>query len=119
MRVSSAVFRWLSAGILAIILLLSLYLPVSADTGTYEIQKYGVTLEPLDDGRVGITIDQTWRVLTGNIPWITVGLPNDHFDIESSSLAVKKISKSTFVRKLIQKFGLQVLQSLTSPVPHL
>ena len=95
MRTPSAVFRWLSAGILVTILLFCLLMPVFADTGTYEIQKYEVTLEPLDDGRVGLTIEQTWKVLSGNIPWITVGLPNDNFDIESHDLAVKNISKSS------------------------
>jgi hypothetical protein len=52
------------------------------DTGTYRILDYAVTLEPQSSGAVRITYEQEWRVLSGNIPWITVGLPNSQYSVE-------------------------------------
>jgi len=79
------VLRWLSAGTLALIFLVSLVSPVAADTGTYRLSNYAITLEPQSDGRVKITCEQQWVVLTGHIPWITVGLPNDKYEITDFS----------------------------------
>ncbi len=53
----------------------------TADTGTYEISEYRVTLVPLEDGVVEITYYQEWRVTGGNIPWITVGTANRRFTV--------------------------------------
>jgi hypothetical protein len=92
MRANKSLLRWLSAGILALVLLLSSLAPVLADTGTYRLPNYAVTLEPQSDGRVKITYDQTWQVLSGNIPWITVGLPNSHFDLVDFSGAAARLS---------------------------
>jgi hypothetical protein len=83
MRISLSVLRRLSAGILALVVLLLVAAPVSADTGTYQINDYIVTLEPQNDGRVLITVEQEWQVLSGSIPWITVGLPNQDFEIRN------------------------------------
>jgi len=66
--------------------------PVLADTGTYRITDYHVRLEPQNDGTVRITITQNWIVNSGNIPWITVGLPNSHFAIEGKGDAANKVS---------------------------
>jgi hypothetical protein len=52
-----------------------------ADTGTYRLSNYAVTLEPQNDGRVKITYEQDWVVLSGHIPWVTVGLPNAKYEI--------------------------------------
>jgi hypothetical protein len=82
----------LSAGILAIVFLLLAVVPVFADTGTYKISDYVVTLEPQSDGQVRITVVQNWQVLSGDIPWITVGLPNKNFSIENYSGAASKVS---------------------------
>ncbi len=83
MRTLKSVLRWLSPGIFALILILKATNPVSADTGTYKISDYRATLEPQSDGAVKITYQQKWQVLSGNIPWITVGLPNASFTVES------------------------------------
>jgi uncharacterized membrane protein YgcG len=54
---------------------------VWADTGTYEIQDYRVTLTPRSSGEVEISYYQKWLVTGGHIPWITVGTPNSNFVI--------------------------------------
>jgi hypothetical protein len=87
--------RRLSAGILSLIILAVLLLaaiPAYADTGTYKINDYVVTLEPQNDGRVLITVQQQWQVLSGSIPWVTVGLPNRYFEIKGSNGAVRSVS---------------------------
>jgi hypothetical protein len=66
--------------------------PVLADTGTYRIADYHARLEPQNDGTVRINITQDWVVTSGNIPWITVGLPNSHFAIEGKSDAASKVA---------------------------
>jgi hypothetical protein len=73
-------------------LLLLAVMPVFADTGTYRISDYAVMLEPQSDGQVKITVDQKWQVLGGDIPWVTVGLPNSNFSLESWGGAVSKAS---------------------------
>jgi hypothetical protein len=95
MRVPLPVLRRLSFGISVpvIVMLLATALPaLAADTGTYGISDYTVTLEPQSSGQVRITIGQEWRVLGGHIPWVTVGLPNSNFSIESSSGAAARVS---------------------------
>lgn len=92
MRMLNRVLRWLSAGICALIVICLAVTPVLADTGTYGITDYRVWLEPQNDGNVRITITQDWVVNSGNIPWITVGLPNSHFAIEGKGDAAKKVS---------------------------
>jgi hypothetical protein len=51
-----------------------------------------VRLEPQIDGTVRITVTQDWVVNSGNIPWITVGLPNSHFAIEGKGDAAQKVA---------------------------
>ena len=93
MRISAAVLRRLSAGILALAILPLAAAPVvAADTGTYGISDYTVTLTPQSDGQVRMTIAQTWRVLSGDIPWVTVGLPDSHFSIEGYGGNASKLS---------------------------
>ena len=92
MRILNRVLRWLSAGICALIVICLAVTPVLADTGTYGITDYRVRLEPQNDGNVKITITQDWVVNSGNIPWITVGLPNSHFAIEGKGDAANKVS---------------------------
>jgi hypothetical protein len=92
MRLSVRVLRWLSAGIFAIILLIAgLPTPVSADTATYRILDCTIQLEPQPDGQVKITYTQTWKVLSGDIPWVTVGLSNTNFGVVTYSDAAKKV----------------------------
>jgi hypothetical protein len=81
MRTLKSVLRWLSPGIFALVLILNATVPVHADTGTYKISEYTTTLEPQSSGAVKITYRQKWQVLSGNIPWITVGLPNTNFTV--------------------------------------
>jgi hypothetical protein len=81
--------------ICVLILVLGLILsavPIQADTGTYQIPDYVVTLEPQNTGDVLVTYQQTWRVLSGDIPWITVGLPNSYFTIQDFGGAAAKVS---------------------------
>ncbi len=92
MRISLSMLRWLSAGIFVLLALLLAAAPASADTGTYKISDYIVTLEPQNDGRVFLTIEQEWQVLSGNIPWVTVGLPNKYFEVKDFSGDVSKVS---------------------------
>ena len=91
MRVFAGMLRWLSAGIFALVLLLAAAVPVNADTGTYQILDYVVSLEPQSSGKVRITYEQEWKVLSGNIPWITVGLPNSNFSVEEFSGAASRV----------------------------
>jgi hypothetical protein len=93
MRISASMLRGLSAGIFALAIILAAIAPALAldDTGTYSIPGYTVTLEPQSSGQVRITIEQQWKVLGGDIPWITVGLPNDKFAIESFSGAASAV----------------------------
>jgi hypothetical protein len=92
MRISTIMLRRLSSGIFALAILLLLVVPVYADTGTYRISDYIVTLEPQNNGQVMITIEQQWLVLSGDIPWITVGLPNKNFSIDNYDGAASKVS---------------------------
>jgi hypothetical protein len=93
MRIPAAVLRRLSAGILVLAVLLLATTPVfGADTGTYGISEYTVRLEPQPDGQVRMTIEQTWRVLSGDIPWVTVGLPNSHFSVEKYGGNASKVA---------------------------
>lgn len=77
--------------LVAVALLCLAVMPATADTGTYEILSYEVTLTPHSDGKVDIDCYQKWRVTGGSIPWITVGLPNSSFAITGSGLAVRGI----------------------------
>jgi hypothetical protein len=92
MRLSARLLRWLSAGIFALIFIITMAVPVVADTGTYQILNYATTLEPQNTGDVKITYEQQWKVLSGDIPWITVGLPNSHFSIMDYSDAAAKVT---------------------------
>ncbi len=92
MQVLGRMSRWLPAGIFALIFLLVAAIPVNADTGTYRISNYMITLEPQSNGQVKITCEQEWEVLSGNIPWITVGLPNSNFSVVDRGGAASKVS---------------------------
>jgi hypothetical protein len=74
-----------------VILVAFLALPAGADTGTYRILDYQVTLTPHSDGKVDIDYYQKWLVTGGHIPWITVGLPNDDYEITKSGLNVAAV----------------------------
>jgi|WetSurMetagenome_2_1015567.scaffolds.fasta_scaffold206113_1 hypothetical protein len=91
MRVFNRMSWRLSAGIFALVLLLAAAIPAVADTGTYRILDYTVSLEPQSSGQVSLTCEQEWKVLSGNIPWITVALPNAHFSVVDFSGAVSKV----------------------------
>lgn len=76
---------------LVLMFLCAIIHPVAADTGTYTILKYSITLTPHSDGKVDIDYYQQWQVTSGFIPWITVGLPNGEFEITKSGDTVKTI----------------------------
>ncbi len=65
-----------------------------ADTGTYRILDYQVRLTPHSNGTVDIEYYQKWLVTGGEIPWITVGTPNESFQILEYGGAVKRISSA-------------------------
>jgi hypothetical protein len=93
MRILKTVLWWLPAGVLALALLITTAIPaVAADTGTYRIIDYVITMEPQSSGEVRMTYQQEWKVLSGNIPWITVGLANSHYTVESSGEAAAGVS---------------------------
>jgi hypothetical protein len=91
MRALTTVLRWLSPAVLGLILLGITAFPTYADTGTYRISSYVATIEPQSSGAVRITYEQEWRVLSGNIPWITVGLPNASFKVEGWGGAAARV----------------------------
>lgn len=94
MRVFESMLRWLSAGIFVLTFLLVITVPIKAasDTGTYQILNYVTTLEPQRNGGVKITYEQEWQVLSGNIPWVTVGMSNSHYSTQDFSGAAVKLS---------------------------
>ena len=57
----------------------------SADTGTYTLNKEFVDLTVQTDGNVLIKYTIEMAVHSGNIPWVTVGLPNSNFEIKNHS----------------------------------
>ena len=92
MRISRPMLWRLSAGILVLAVLVLAVMPVFADTGTYRIMDYTVILQPQSDGQVKITVTQQWQVNGGDIPWVTVGLPNSYFSVEDFGGAAAKVS---------------------------
>ncbi len=64
------------------------------DTGTYEIQKYDAVLMPHSNGEVEISYMQKWLVTGGDIPWVTVGLPNPDFYVQNFSGAAKSVEQA-------------------------
>lgn len=83
----------MSTGIFVLTFLLAITVPLKAesDTGTYQILNYITTLEPQSSGEVKITYEQEWKVLSGSIPWVTVGMSNSHFSIQNFSGAAAKV----------------------------
>jgi hypothetical protein len=92
MRIFRALLWGLPVGIFALIVIAMSGVSALADTGTYKIDDYIVILEPQDNGQVRITYEQTWEVLSGDIPWVTVGLPNSHFSMESKGGNAARVS---------------------------
>ncbi len=56
---------------------------VLADTGTYTIATQDVDLWVQTDGNVIIQYEITMQVRSGNIPWVTVGLPTSNYNVRS------------------------------------
>jgi Zn-finger nucleic acid-binding protein len=56
---------------------------VGTDTGTYTVSSQDVDLTVQSDGNVVIRYEIGMLVHTGNIPWVTVGLPTSNFDVRS------------------------------------
>lgn len=79
------------------VILFALIMPATAfaDTGEYEILDYKVSLIPSSDGTVAMEYYQKWKVTSGHIPWITVGMPNNDYEIGETGGAIAKISKET------------------------
>jgi hypothetical protein len=94
MRVFKSMRRCLPAGIFALVLLIAGVLPAAAitDTGTYQIANYVVTMEPQSSGQVKMTYQQEWKVLSGHIPWIMVGLTHSNYSVVSYGEAVNSVS---------------------------
>jgi Zn-finger nucleic acid-binding protein len=57
---------------------------VGADTGTYTVTSQDVDLWVQTDGNVIIRYEIGMMVQSGNIPWVTVGLPTSNFEVRSS-----------------------------------
>lgn len=66
--------------------------PVAADTGTYRILHYTVSIDPQPDASWIAEYSQEWKVTGGRIPWVTVGLPHSDYAILSSSGAASSVS---------------------------
>jgi hypothetical protein len=63
----------------------------AGDTGSYEITDYTCMLDPSPSGDVMLTLTQKWLVTGGHIPFVTVGLPNQYFNVVSFSGAAKSV----------------------------
>lgn len=82
--------------LLAIIfVLISVSGSAQADTGTYQILDYSITMTPKSNGLVEMEYWQKWRVDSGSIPWVTVGMPNSEFKILESDHNVAKIKNDS------------------------
>jgi hypothetical protein len=66
-----------------------------ADTGTYRILDYRVTLAPHSDGKVTIDYYQKWQVTGGHIPWITIGVPNENIQGLRCGLNAKSVNNAS------------------------
>jgi Zn-finger nucleic acid-binding protein len=55
-----------------------------ADTGTYTVSSQNIDLWVQTDGDVMIRYEIGMLVKSGNIPWVTVGLPTSNFEVRSS-----------------------------------
>ena len=86
--------KQMPGNLILFILLASLLMATNcvADTGTYRITDYSVTLNPKPNGEVVMDYSQTWLVTGGNIPWVTVGLANANYQIISWGGAAKTVS---------------------------
>jgi hypothetical protein len=86
--------KQMPGNLILFILLVSLLMAANchADTGTYRITDYSVTLNPKPNGEVVMDYSQTWLVTGGNIPWVTVGLANANYQIISWGGAAKTVS---------------------------
>lgn len=69
---------------------------VCADTGTYTVTSQNVDLTVQTDGNVIIHYEVGMVVHSGNIPWVTVGLPSSNFEVRSSGgNAISVISQNS------------------------
>jgi hypothetical protein len=86
--------KQMPGNLILFILLASLLMATNcvADTGTYRITDYSVTLNPKPNGEVVMDYSQTWLVTGGNIPWVTVGLANANYQIVDWGGAAKTVS---------------------------
>ena len=86
--------KQMPGNLILFILLASLLMATNcvADTGTYRITDYSVTLNPKPNGEVVMDYSQTWLVTGGNIPWVTVGLANANYQIVGWGGAAKTVS---------------------------
>lgn len=84
--------------IIVIILLLGMLMPtVLADTGTYEVDKEYVDLVITQNNtNVKIKYQITMSVTSGNIPWVTVGLPNSKYTIKDYGGAAKNCKRDNY-----------------------
>jgi hypothetical protein len=64
---------------------------IYADTGTYEIKEQRINLTIQSDRNVVIDYYAKWKVTGGNIPWVTVGLPNSNYAIQSYGGAASSV----------------------------
>lgn len=66
---------------------------IHADTGTYEIKEQKIKLTIQNDRNVIINYYAKWAVTGGNIPWVTVGLPNSNYVIQSYGGAAASVKE--------------------------
>ncbi|HPU61660.1 MAG TPA: hypothetical protein PK300_05920 [Bacillota bacterium] len=82
---------WIRICIFLAVFCCVLTLPVFADTGTYKIKDYAVEITPQPDGSWVAYYTQEWEVLSGSIPWVTVGLPNANYEVISWTGAATQV----------------------------
>ncbi|NLS45005.1 MAG: hypothetical protein GX969_04625 [Firmicutes bacterium] len=111
--------------ILVTLISLLSFFPVYANTGTFKITDYDIEIIPRADGSWTANYRQEWEVLTGNAPWVTVGLPNVSYEITQwtgCATAVKPDNQGAWSGALVQlnrtyqkgetfNFGFTVIQS--------
>jgi len=76
------ILLWIIAGLMLIS-------AVMADTGTYIIKDQQVDLIIKTDSNVEITYNIVMEVTGGNIPWVTIGLPDSNFDVLETGRATR------------------------------
>jgi uncharacterized membrane protein YgcG len=91
--------KWLIIVSMMFLMLFHGSVKAEEDTGTYRILRYDVSLVPRSDGTVEVEYCQRWKVESGHIPWVTVGMPTGDFavsEVSGSGARIKNASEGSW-----------------------